>query len=69
VNTDTLKGQWNQLKGQLKVQWGKLTDDDLDKIEGNRDILIGKLQEHYGRTRDEVERDVDLWLEEQRVKV
>jgi len=69
MNTDILKGQWTQLKGQLKQQWGKLTNDDLDQIEGSRDILIGKLQERYGRTRDEAEREADLWLDAQRVKV
>jgi uncharacterized protein YjbJ (UPF0337 family) len=69
MNSDILKGQWNQLKGQLKTQWGKLTNDDLDQIEGSRDILIGKLQERYGRTRDEAQREIDLWLDTQRVKV
>ncbi|HEX6739617.1 MAG TPA: CsbD family protein [Vicinamibacteria bacterium] len=69
MNTDILKGQWNQLKGQLKQQWGKLTNDDLDSIEGSRDILIGKLQERYGRTRDEAEREIDLWLDSHRVNV
>jgi uncharacterized protein YjbJ (UPF0337 family) len=69
MNSDILKGQWTQLKGQVKQQWGKLTNDDLDQIEGSRDILIGKLQERYGRTRDEAEREADLWLDAQRVKV
>jgi uncharacterized protein YjbJ (UPF0337 family) len=69
MNTDTLKGQWTQLKGHLQRQWGKLTNDDLDQIEGNRDILIGKLQERYGHRREEAERDVEAWLEEYRVKV
>jgi uncharacterized protein YjbJ (UPF0337 family) len=69
MNKDILKGQWTQLKGHLQRQWGKLTNDDLDQIEGNRDILIGKIQERYGRRRDEAERDVEAWLEEYRVKV
>jgi len=69
MNSDILKGQWTQLKGQVKQQWGKLTNDDLDQIEGSRDILIGKLQERYGRTRDEAEHEADLWLDAQRVKV
>lgn len=68
MNTDILKGQWTQLKGHVQKQWGKLTNDDLDQIEGNMEILVGKVQERYGRRRDEAERDVDAWLESQRVK-
>jgi uncharacterized protein YjbJ (UPF0337 family) len=60
--TTYLEGQWNQLKGEVKMQWGKLTDDELDQIEGNRDKLIGKIQEKYGRTRMEVENEVDRFL-------
>lgn len=56
VNWDVIKGNWNQLKGEARTQWGKLTDDDWDQIAGQRDKLIGKLQEHYGWTREEAER-------------
>ncbi len=59
MNRDTLSGQWTQLKGKIRQQWGKLTDDDLEKIRGNRDMLIGRLQELYGRSREETEREVD----------
>ena len=52
MNTDTLKGQWKQIKGRIQEQWGELTDDDLDVAEGHRDYLIGKLQERYGMARD-----------------
>ncbi len=58
MNTDTLKGQWKQLKGKAKVQWGKLTNDDLDVIDGQHDQLVGKVQKAYGKTRDEAEREV-----------
>lgn len=58
MNSDTLKGQWNQVKGKVKQQWGQLTDDDLLTIEGNRDQLIGTLQERYGKTRDVAEKEV-----------
>ena len=51
MNDDILKGQWKQLQGQVRRQWGKLTDDDIAMIKGDRDILLGKIQEHYGRTR------------------
>lgn len=58
MNEDVIKGKWKQIKGHAKRQWGKLTDDDLDVAEGNRDYLIGKIQERTGRARDEVEREV-----------
>ena len=64
MNTDTFKGQWNQLKGRVRREWGKLTDDDVDQIQGNAEILIGKLQERYGRSKDEAARDLDRFLEE-----
>jgi uncharacterized protein YjbJ (UPF0337 family) len=63
MNRETLRGNWNQLKGGLRKQWGKLTDDDLDVIQGDQEILIGKIQEHYGRSRDEAESEVRQWLE------
>jgi uncharacterized protein YjbJ (UPF0337 family) len=62
MNTDVLKGKWQQLKGEAKVQWGKLTDDDLDQIEGNTEKLIGKVQERYGYARDRAEQEVDSWF-------
>ncbi len=58
MNSDTFKGQWTQLKGKVKQQWGKLTDDDMTQIEGNSEILIGKLQERYGYSREQAEREV-----------
>jgi uncharacterized protein YjbJ (UPF0337 family) len=66
MNRDTLKGQWMQVKGKVRQQWGKLTDDDVEKIQGNAEMLIGKVQEHYGKTREEVEKDLDRWFEQQR---
>jgi uncharacterized protein YjbJ (UPF0337 family) len=59
-----LKGQWNQLKGEVQNQWGQLTNDEVDQIQGNRDKLVGKIQEKYGRTRMEAEREVDEFLNE-----
>ena len=61
MNRDTLKGQWMQLKGKVREQWGKLTDDDLDQAQGNAEMLIGKIQERYGRNREEAEREFDRW--------
>lgn len=58
MNDDKLKGQWKQLQGKLKSQWGKLTDDDLDVADGNAEYLAGKLQERYGIARDEARKQV-----------
>jgi uncharacterized protein YjbJ (UPF0337 family) len=59
MNEDIMKGDWTQIKGQMRVQWGKLTDDDFEQIAGKKDILVGKLQERYGRAKDKAEKDVD----------
>jgi uncharacterized protein YjbJ (UPF0337 family) len=59
MNWSEVKGNWKQLKGNAKVRWGKLTDDDLMQVEGERDKLVGKIQEAYGITKEEAERQVD----------
>ena len=59
---DMLKGYWKQAKGTVKKHWGKLTDDDLMEIDGNKDLLLGKIQEKYGYTRAEAEREFDTWM-------
>lgn len=53
MNDDIFEGKWKQIRGQAKVWWGKLTDDDLDKVTGNFDQFIGLLQEKYGYTREQ----------------
>ncbi len=58
MNEDIIKGKWKQLRGEIKRQWGKLTDDDLDIAEGNRDYLVGKVQERMGIARDHAEKEV-----------
>jgi uncharacterized protein YjbJ (UPF0337 family) len=58
VNWDHIEGKWQQLRGSVREQWGKLTDDDVDVIAGKRDQLIGLLQQRYGTARDEIERQV-----------
>jgi uncharacterized protein YjbJ (UPF0337 family) len=60
------QGQWKQLKGQVRKQWGKLTDDDLDQIHGDAEILAGKIQERYGRARDEAQKEVDRFFKAQK---
>ena len=66
MNWDIIKGNWKQMKGQVKQQWGKMTDDDLTRIEGDRDILIGTVQERYGVAKDDAERQVRDWEARQR---
>lgn len=58
MNWDEIKGNWRQQKGRLKEKWGELTDDDLDRIEGKRDQLLGILQKNYGRTKEAAEREI-----------
>jgi uncharacterized protein YjbJ (UPF0337 family) len=65
MNADTLKGQWHQIKGSAKEQWGKLTSDDLDRVEGSSERLVGVLQERYGYARDRAQREVDDFLHRQ----
>jgi uncharacterized protein YjbJ (UPF0337 family) len=64
MNKDIFGGKWKQLRGSIKQKWGELTDDELDQIEGRRDKLAGKLQEKYGYTKQEAEREIDNFLNE-----
>jgi uncharacterized protein YjbJ (UPF0337 family) len=57
-----MEGKWKQFKGQVKMKWGKLTDDDLDRVAGKRDELEGRIQERYGIEREEAKRQVDEFL-------
>ncbi len=61
MNWDQIKGNWNQAKGKVKETWGDLTDDDLTKIEGRRDQLVGRVQERYGVAKEEAEKQVTDW--------
>jgi len=62
MNDDVFKGQWLQLKGQIKEKWGQLTDDDLDQAGGQRDQLVGRIQERYGLAKDEVNTQLDALI-------
>jgi uncharacterized protein YjbJ (UPF0337 family) len=62
MNWDQLQGKWKQMRGSLRRQWGRLTEDDLEVIAGNRDVLIGRVQERYGIAREEAENRIDQWL-------
>jgi uncharacterized protein YjbJ (UPF0337 family) len=61
MNSDIAAGKWKQLKGEVKRQWGKLTDDEIDQIEGNSEKLTGLVQERYGKTRADAEREIKQW--------
>ncbi|WP_028357471.1 CsbD family protein [Brackiella oedipodis] len=62
MNEDTLKGKWEQLKGAIKEKWGDLTDDDLTEAEGSSQKLAGRVQEKYGKTKEEAEKEVNDFL-------
>jgi uncharacterized protein YjbJ (UPF0337 family) len=64
MNSDILAGNWKQMRGQVKEWWGDLTDDDLTKIDGKRDKLVGTIQERYGYTRERAEQEVSRHLDE-----
>jgi uncharacterized protein YjbJ (UPF0337 family) len=61
MNSDQLKGKWKQVKGSVKERWGKLTDDDMNVIDGQSEQLIGKIQERYGIAREAAQKQVDEW--------
>jgi uncharacterized protein YjbJ (UPF0337 family) len=65
MNEDTLRGNWMQFKGKVKQQWGRLTNDDLDIIDGRMQQLIGKLEERYGMAREEAEKQCRRFFEMQ----
>jgi uncharacterized protein YjbJ (UPF0337 family) len=62
MNWDSIKGQWKQLQGKVKENWGKLTDDDLTVINGQQDQFVGKLQERYGYTKEKAQKELNDWL-------
>jgi uncharacterized protein YjbJ (UPF0337 family) len=62
MNWNQIEGRWDQLAGQVKSQWGKLTDDDLKNIAGKRQQLVGKLQERYGVLKEDIDKQINHWL-------
>jgi uncharacterized protein YjbJ (UPF0337 family) len=62
MNADGVKGKWPPLRGEVKTWWGNLTDDDFDQIDGERDKLVGRLQERYGYAKERAEAEVDQRL-------
>jgi uncharacterized protein YjbJ (UPF0337 family) len=69
MNADIFKGQWKQLKGDIKMRWNQLTDDDLEVVDGAMEKLEGKLQERYGWGREETRREIETWGRERGVWV
>jgi len=72
MNWDQVEGKWKQVKGSFKERWGKFTDDDLDRLAGKRDQIVGKIQEKYGISKEQASKDLDAWRqnlkEEEQVK-
>ncbi len=66
MDWNRVEGNWEQFKGKIKEQWGKLTDDDLTVIAGKRDQLEGKIQERYGIQKDRARDEIDRWYTDQR---
>jgi uncharacterized protein YjbJ (UPF0337 family) len=67
MNWDRVEGNWKTFKGQVKQQWGKLTDDDLDVIGGRREELLGRIQNAYGMSRDDADRQIREWEKNQTI--
>lgn len=61
MNQDQFEGKWKQMKGSFKEKWGKFTDDDITRFNGNRDKIVGALQEKYGQTKEQAQKDFDNW--------
>jgi uncharacterized protein YjbJ (UPF0337 family) len=67
MNWDRVEGNWKTFKGQVQQQWGKLTDDDLDVIAGKREELLGRIQNAYGMSRDDADRQIREWEKNQTI--
>lgn len=63
MNWDRIEGSWMEFKGKARSQWGELTDDELTRIGGQRDQLVGKLQERYGYSKDRAKQEIERWLD------
>lgn len=67
MNQDIFEGKWKEMKGQVKEWWGKLTDDDLERVEGKADQLVGLLQQKYGYTKQYAEEEINRRLDAAKV--
>lgn len=64
MNIDIIKGHWHEIKGKLKTQWGKLTDDDIKKMEGSSEELSGALQKAYGYEKDQANKEIKKFIDQ-----
>jgi len=64
MNADIIKGNWKQLKGSVQKKWGEFTNDEIDQVEGDATKLSGLIQEHYGKTQEEAETEIERWQDE-----
>ncbi|MBP9838414.1 MAG: CsbD family protein [Proteobacteria bacterium] len=69
MNWEQIEGKWDKFKGNVKTQWGKLTDDDLMKIQGKKDKLHGALKERYGYNKEAAEKEIDSFLAKTKLAV
>ncbi len=65
MNWDRIEGNWKQMKGKAREQWGKLTDSDWEQVAGKKDQLVGRIQERYGISKDEAQKQADAWANAQ----
>jgi uncharacterized protein YjbJ (UPF0337 family) len=61
MNWDQVKGKWHEVKGSIRAKWGELTDDEIEELDGNREKMVGKIQQKYGVAKEEAEKQVDDW--------
>jgi uncharacterized protein YjbJ (UPF0337 family) len=61
MNWDQIKGKWHEIKGSVRAKWGELTDDEIEALDGNREKMVGKIQQKYGVAKEEAEKQVDEW--------
>jgi uncharacterized protein YjbJ (UPF0337 family) len=61
MNWDLIKGKWHEVKGSVRAKWGELTDDEIEELDGNREKMVGKIQQKYGVAKEEAEKQVDEW--------
>jgi len=61
MNWDQVKGKWHEVKGSIRAKWGELTDDEIEELDGNREKMVGKIQQKYGVAKEEAEKQVDEW--------
>lgn len=64
MNWDQIEGNWTEYKGRARKAWGSLTDDDLDRVNGSREELAGRLQQRYGKSKEEADREIDNWIQQ-----